>query len=234
MRRQLYFPVRIAEQVPWLELYAWQLPEHGPTCGVSAGDIAASVNDARYAAYVLGAWLVSVRPFSRSTTVAAEEVLTGDGASAMVLPTFTVPELPEGVTEALPGTLTRIFALIAKMKLSAGYNTAIGKEMGIVGSRKDPSTRPLPRVILEVLQSIVCQFVRVKFFKYMHMGVCIESRRGNGDWEFLGIGIVSHFDDARPLLVAGQPEIREYRVCFWDKGTPNGEWTPVRKVTVSP
>ncbi|MCA1963224.1 MAG: hypothetical protein LDL31_04705 [Prosthecobacter sp.] len=40
--------------------------------------------------------------------------------------------------------------------------------------------------------------------------------------------------DERPLLVAGAPEVREYRMRFWDKGTPNGDWTDVVKVTVSP
>jgi hypothetical protein len=40
--------------------------------------------------------------------------------------------------------------------------------------------------------------------------------------------------DERPLLVAGTPEVREYRMRFWDKGTPNGDWTDVTKVTVSP
>jgi hypothetical protein len=29
-------------------------------------------------------------------------------------------------------------------------------------------------------------------------------------------------------------EVREYRMRFWDKGTPNGDWTDVVKVTVSP
>jgi hypothetical protein len=38
----------------------------------------------------------------------------------------------------------------------------------------------------------------------------------------------------RPLLVAGQPEVRECRMRFWDQGTPNGDWTDVVKVTVSP
>ena len=39
--------------------------------------------------------------------------------------------------------------------------------------------------------------------------------------------------DERPLLVAGTPEVREYRLRFWDKGTPNGDWTPVDKTTVA-
>ncbi|WP_461784857.1 hypothetical protein [Prosthecobacter sp.] len=40
--------------------------------------------------------------------------------------------------------------------------------------------------------------------------------------------------DERPLLQAGTPEFREYRMRFWDKGPPNGDWTDVVKVTVSP
>jgi transcriptional regulator with XRE-family HTH domain len=51
-----------------------------------------------------------------------------------------------------------------------------------------------------------------------------RSRSSSGRWK----------KDERPLLVAGTPEVREYRMRFWDKGTPNGDWTDVVKVTVSP
>ena len=40
--------------------------------------------------------------------------------------------------------------------------------------------------------------------------------------------------DERPLAVATVPEVREYRARFWDKGTPNGDWCDVGKVTVAP
>ena len=61
-----------------------------------------------------------------------------------------------------------------------------------------------------------------------------ESRRGTGAWEFLAIDTESPYEDERPLLQAATPEVREYRMRFWDKGTPNGDWTDVVKVTVSP
>jgi hypothetical protein len=38
----------------------------------------------------------------------------------------------------------------------------------------------------------------------------------------------------RPLLNPAQPEVREYRLRFWDKGTPNGAWSEVQKITVAP
>jgi hypothetical protein len=150
----------------------------------------------------------------------------------MVLPTFTAPALPAGVTAALPGTLTRIFALIAKMKLSAGYTEAIGTDLGIIGSEATEKT--VPKFITEMLQGSGCQCVKLTFYKYNHMGVYIEGRRGTGAWEFQAIDTESPYIDERPLLVAGTPEVREYRMRFWDKGTPNGDWTDVVKVTVSP
>lgn len=77
MKRQVYYPSRIGDQVNWLDNYSVKLPLHGPTLGVIAADITASVNDAKYANYVLGTWLSAVRNFSPSTTDAVDDVLTG-------------------------------------------------------------------------------------------------------------------------------------------------------------
>jgi len=232
MKRQDYYPSRIGDQVNWLDNYAAKLPIHGAVLGVIAADITASVNDAKYANYVLGTWLTAVRAFSPSTTDAVDDVLTGGGTTPFVLPTFTAPALPAGVTAAIPGTLNRIFALIAKMKLSAGYTEAIGTDLGIVGSAAPE--KALPKFSADLLQGAGCQCVKLTFAKYGHMGVYIESRRGTGAWEFQAIDTESPYMDERPLLAAGTPEVREYRLRFWDKGTPNGDWTDVVKVTVSP
>jgi len=40
--------------------------------------------------------------------------------------------------------------------------------------------------------------------------------------------------DERPLLVAGQPEVREYRLQYYDDAGPAGDFTPVQSVTVTP
>ena len=232
MKRQDYYPGRIGDQVNWLDNYAQKLPLHGPTLGVAAGDVTASVNDAKWANYVLGSWLAALRNFTPSTTDAVDDVLTGAGDDPVVLPTFTAPALPAGVTAALPGVLLRIFALVAKMKLSGNYTEAIGTDLGLVGQQV--TEKPLPKFNAAPEQGSGCQCVRLTFAKYTHMGVYIESRRGGSAFEFLGIDTESPYQDERPLLTAGQPEVREYRMRFWDKGTPNGDWTDVVKVTVSP
>jgi len=136
------------------------------------------------------------------------------------------------VTAAPPGALNRIFALIAKMKLSAGHTEAIGTDLGIVGSAE--TEKALPKFSADLLQGGGCQCMKLTFYKYTHMGVYIESRRGTGASEFLGIDTESPYEDERPLLVAGTPEVHEYQMRFWDKGAPNGDWTDVVKVMVSP
>jgi hypothetical protein len=84
------------------------------------------------------------------------------------------------------------------------------------------------------VQGPTSQCAKLTFYKYTHSGVYIESKRGTGDWAFLGIDTESPYLDERPLAVAGTPEVRSYRMRFWDKGTPNGDWTDVATVAVAP
>lgn len=232
MKRQDYYPSRIADQSLWLANFSVKLPTYGTTCGLIAADVTAAVNDAKWSHYVLDSWLSSVRAFTPSTTDAVDDVLTGAGASVVVLPTFTAPALPAGVTATLPGALNRLFALIARMKLSAACTEAVQTDLGIIGAGE--TGKATPKFLTELLQGTGCQCVKLTFYKYGHMGVYIESRRGTGAWELLSIDTESPYTDERTLLAAGAPEVREYRMRFWDKGTPNGDWTDVAKVTVSP
>ena len=53
-------------------------------------------------------------------------------------------------------------------------------------------------------------------------------------WEMLGIDLESPYIDQRPLLVATQPEVREYRLQFYEDAGPSGDFTAVQSITVSP
>ena len=234
MKRQDYYPGRIGDQVNWLDNYGIKSNVYGLTLDLTADEIIDTVKDAKWGNHVLGTWLTSVRAFAPSTTDAVDDVLTGTGSADMVLPTFVPPALPAGVVAVPPGVLNRIFAIVAKMKLSPNLTEAIATDLRIIGP-EDTESKLTPKFLASLLQGDGCQCVKLVFYKYGHMGVYIESRRGaNGVWEFLSIDTESPYEDERPLLVAGTPEVREYRMRFWDKGTPNGDWTDVQKVTVSP
>ena len=48
------------------------------------------------------------------------------------------------------------------------------------------------------------------------------------------INTKSPYLDERPLLAPRPPEVRGSRMRFGEKGTANGHWTDVAKVTISP
>lgn len=231
MPRQPYYPSRIASQVEWLQNFRAKLPGYATALGVSAGQLTAAAADSGWLIYVLGTWLGSVRAWSPACTDYVQEIQTGTGSPA--LPTFTAPTPPAGVTAVAAGALDRLFDLVQALKDAAGYSEAIGTDLGIVGAEA-AADHPVPGVKLSAMQGGGCQCVKIAFTKYSHQGVYIESKRGAGGWEFIGVDTESPYMDERALLAAGTPEVREYRLRYWDKGTPNGEWTDLMRITVSP
>lgn len=233
MKRQNYFPSRIGDQVNWLKNYADKLPTYAGTLGLDTGDVTDGVADARRAEYALGDWLTDLRDFSPAATSAVDIILYGTGTLVAELPTFTAPTSATGTTALLPGTLNRIFTQAGDIKRAPGFTPAIGIDLGIVGP-EDMMSQTMPKMALKVETGTGCQCVRLSFTKYGHQGVYMESRVAGGVWEFLGIDTESPYMDDRPLKVAGTPELREYRMRFWDKGMANGPWTDVGTVTVAP
>jgi hypothetical protein len=232
MRKQKYYPSRIGDQIVWLENFRTKLPLYVATLGLVAAKADAAVASARYTIYVLSQWLAGARAFNPAATEAVDLLLNGEGADPIVLPTFDAPDLPAGVAAVPPGALLRIFDLVAEIKETDAYTDAIGQDLGIIGS-ENSGDHPAPTIKLTLASGSGVQAVNIVFRKFGHMGVHLESRRNGGAWEFLGIDTESPYTDERPLLVANTPEVREYRARFWDKGTPNGDWTDVAKVTVA-
>lgn len=233
MKRQSWYPSRIADQIPWHENFRTKLPTYTVTLGLEQARVDAAVAGSRYTVYVLSEWLAAARAFGPAATEAVDELLSGTGTDPITLPEFNAPVLPTGVVPVAPGVLERTFDLVVEIKNADAYTDTIGADLGVLGS-VDSVQHATPELKLELLAGSVNQHVRLVFKKFGHLGVTMDSRRGNGGWEFLGIDTESPYVDERPLLVAGTPEIREYRARFWDKGTPNGDWTDVAKITVSP
>ena len=187
MRRQTYYPSRIADQIPWLENFRTKLPGYVATLGIVQAKADATVASCRYTIYVLSQWLSAARAFNPAATEAVDLLLTGVGANAVVLPTFTAPTLPAGVAAVPPGALTRVFVLVAEMKESDAFTDTIGQDLQIIGA-EDAASHAAPGMKLAVEQGAGCECVKISFVKYGHQGVHIESRRGgaNTPWKSSG------------------------------------------------
>ncbi len=241
MKRQRFFPRLIEARPEWFGTYGTQINALGVSIlGFTAPEVAATVADALYLEYCSGSWLTAVREFGPACTAALNVLYDQPASDPYVLPVFTAPPLPGAATPlpavvaVAPGALQRIFTFVQAIKLKPAYTEAIGLQLGIVGS-EDTAEHPVPEFTAKSELGDDCHCVRIKFKKFGHMGVAIYSRRGaNGAWEFLGIDTDSPYLDEREPLVAGQPEVREYRMRFWDGGSENGEWTDVASVIVGP
>ncbi len=224
--KQRYYPGKEPAQVTWLTNYRNKISIHGPACGLTAAEITDIIADIDYLIFLLNVWHPSLQGDVKEGTDYKELIETGSGVT-VPLPlatTFTPPAVRP------PGVLTRLFNQVQRVKLAAGYTTPIGEDLGIIGAA-DSTERPFSEFTLTVVDGENYEEVVIRFKKFGHQGAWIESRRNNGPWEFLAIDTSSPNTDTRPLLVSGQAETREYRLRWYDDG-PNGDWSPVQKVTV--
>lgn len=245
MKRRPYYPRQLAEQGPWLSNFADKLGDYETALGLSTAQVEGGVQDALYLKYALAQWLKDVRTFAEAATQAVDVLSNGTSDAAYLLPAFTAPTLPAADATATPplpatipvraGALRRIFDLVQIIKRSPGYNLSIGQDMAILGDELSAEpTRPVLTFRAEGMGAGGCQCVKVRIKRYRHYAVALHSRRGGGAWELLGIVASALYEDERPLLVPGQPEVREYRARFWDAGSENGDLTDTASVTVSP
>ncbi|MEK0451275.1 MAG: hypothetical protein RL088_3543 [Verrucomicrobiota bacterium] len=233
MKRQPYFPRTIDKRPEWFGNFATQLIAANATLGLPADDVTDIVADARFCEYACGVWLAAVREFGPAATASIEELLSGTVGASFTLAVFTAPALPSGVALVAAGALDRIFLFVQTIKSRPSYTEAIGLQLGIVGA-EDSAENPVPTFSLKVERGEGCECVRVAFKKYGRAGVVIHSRRNGGAWEMLAIDLSSPYLDERALLVPTAPEIREYRLQFFDGAGATGEFSPTQSVTVAP
>jgi hypothetical protein len=231
MTRQDYYPVAIPAQVLWLQHFADTLAQYIGVLAIEETRMLDGVADARWLAYVLGPWRTELRTLAPAGTAAIEQAQTGAGHAPMELPVYQLPPLPDGVVPCPPGALKRLFKLVRTIKVVKGYTEDIGRHLDILPKR-DTSEHTTPTFKIKVLPAAPNHKVAIRSSKHGHYAALIQSRRGDGDWEDLAISARNLHEDTRPLLVPGQPELRDYRLRFWDDGKPNGEWTDVTTVTV--
>ena len=79
-----------------------------------------------------------------------------------------------------------VWNLVQRIKTAATYNQVVGKDLGIIGT-VSVDTHFIPEFTVITERGMVGERVKLMFTKYSHDGVIVESRRGDGDWEFLGV-----------------------------------------------
>ena len=164
----------------------------------------------------------------------AEKNFERDGGS-LAPASQTVPVLPKDFPAAVPpGILPRFRSLAQRIKGMHTYTTAIGQALDIEGptvvanAALAGTTQPVAHG-----RALVSGGAEIKSTKGEAEAVDVYSQR-DGDTAPVHLARVMHlpYIDARPLLVAGKPETREYYTVFVSHDQQYGQPSATIKVVV--
>ena len=230
MTTYTYFPNACADQIIWLTQYANKLPINGPICQITTQEITDTLFDIDYYIWMLQHWHPAIQFDAREATAYKNMMINQLGHGAIDYPKPTVFMAPP--TAVKPGIQKRLFSQIIRIKASINYNQAIGHDLGIIATPVGISHLP-PDFGLTLELGVEHSVVRIDFNKYGHAGIWIECRRNNEDWAFLAITTLKPYNDERPLAIGYTHETREYRLRWWDKSAPHGDWSAIQKIILA-
>lgn len=225
-RTARFYPARIGDQIVWLRNFRNKIANYMAALGYSADDITAVVADCDRMVWLLDTLQGAASGFSQAVTAHVRLVFNGPGTAPVAPPAFTLPATPAPPANVVPGAQKRLFLFIKNLKTRTAYTPPTGQDLGIIGDEvtEDPNAFPDAKATARSGEVVV------NFPKDGHLGVWVESQVGNEtEWTHIAIDTSDPYNDTRPLKVAGQPEKRRYRLCFWD-GEPTRVWSPVIEV----
>lgn len=222
-----WYPKRLADRIPWHANFAAQAGVSGTSHGLTAAQVTQAGVDSTNVASTVN-WLQAVDDYSQAVTEFKNLILEGDLGIAM--PTLpAVPTNPAYGVGSAPSIEARTRQLAAIVKASVGYTESIGELYGIVAPAAPPAGVPSL-----VGTALTASQVSLAVSKAGHALVAIDSRRGGGAWEQIGVAQVATFIDDRAPLVAGQPELREYRAQAMENNVRVGAVSAIISVVTVP
>jgi hypothetical protein len=124
--------------------------------------------------------------------------------------------------------MKEIRRVIARMRKSPLFTTALGAQLGILASAVTIDTTEV-KPLLKL--KVVAGQIHIAFRKQGIPSICIFSRqRGTTNWEKIAQVNHSPFLDSRSLAQAGKPEAREYMALFHDGRTQVGQESEIYSI----
>ena len=222
-----FIPRTESQLIPWFQNFATKLATHGPTVGVTAGEITQAADDSTMVQRVVNGRQVK---FTDSLEWTSFKDLVLHSPANTPLPaeptTGTItPAAPAGAEAAI---IARTRALAARIKAHPSYVEAMGKDLGIVVSADlTPPSAPALECVPESDFA-----VRIKFSMGGFPMLEIQSKRG-AETVFtpLAFDTNSPYVDSRAPLTPNTPEVRTYRARFREDDQPVGDWSQEASVT---
>lgn len=224
MAKQYYLPRPDAGKLSWLLNFSQKIGTYSASLNVTAPEVTFVGNFYSFYAYVLSS-IGSFKTYGQDLIEYKKNLL--GGAVGSVLGGFpSVPVLAAAPAATGAGSLTIIQTLVQRIKNHPNYTTAIGEDLGIIGSNLnlDPaSAKVLLKGSFENNQAVI----RFNSFALAD-GIRLESMRGTEtQYNFLANDTEAPYTDMRAKLDPTKPEARKYRAIFFDNEPDNliGLWS---------
>lgn len=222
-----WYPSRLADLPPWHANFNTEAAASGTTLGLTALETTQIGIDAGIVLDVIN-YAEAIDAFRQEVTAFKNSVLEGDALAPMPALPIAPADLA-AVLGSLPGIEDRTRGFVATIKGSAAYTTAIGEAYGVVAPASGgPGT---PEVIATALTA---SQVKLRIIKSGYDVLAVDSRRGGGGWEQIGISMTAEYIDTRAPLSPGDPEQREFRVQGMDDNARVGLMSDVSTAVTVP
>jgi len=222
-----YLALSEGNLIAWFQNFAAKLALHQPAlASITAADVTQAAADAVTLENAV-ATVVAIRSDKKEYTQVKDLLL--HGPTGTVLPTApTATAWPAYGLGADAAIIARTRLVAGRCKADAGYTTAIGQDLGIVGTG-DAASDAVPTMTGSTL---VGYQVEIKWAKAGHDAVQVQSQRASeAVWADLAVDTVSPYIDTRAPLVASTPEERRYRAAYMDDDAITSGWSDTLVVT---
>ena len=226
MPKSYYLPSDDAGRLAWINNYSAKLPSYSAALGLSSDDVAAVTADAAFFAYALNAQQ-QIAAYAQQWTTYKNAARDGSGASLGLLP--VAPVFGAAPTAVAPGIISRVKAMVARIKPAPGYTDAIGQALQIIGADQIVdvnSMKPVLDVQLDAGQ------VDINWTKQGMDGIEIQVDRGTG-FVFLAIDTIPNYTDTQPMPAAGQSALWKYKAIYHQTDQRVGQWSDIVSIPVA-
>jgi len=233
MEQNPYLPNGDVQKELWLANFDEKLSGYVKKFGLDKPTTDSVHNDRL--SYSYGMLLVEgAKTFEHNCVTYKDDIKSGGLTNLIIeFPVFT-PPIGAPIIAIAPGIFKRIAKLVSTIKSHPAYTEAIGKDLGIIGS-ENLGKDNIDDIKVKLTVKEAGGKIQLKYAKGELDGIKLEAKRG-AETEFSLLDKISltNFEDNRVMLIAGVPEVRQYRAWPILKDKVVGKVSDVVSITVTP
>ena len=226
MNKKPWFPIKIGDKIEWYQNWDLEFPGFAPDFKFTPEEIVNNANDVAWAIWGYRNAMHTEDRYHQMVSI-KEEIIDGDSSmDVIVSPHVSFPSPASLIKQGAERRIKERVQIIKADK--AKYTNDIGTALRIIGA-DDPFN---PDTITAVIRSIMAldDKIIINFLKKQTDGAVLYCKRGDGDFEKVGIFNYVPAEDTRVNLEAG-PEKRIYKIKHIYKNKEVGHFSTKWTIT---